>query len=406
MNVKNSLIFKPNELIEVVSRPISVVGLKAYNSILKRLQANNTDRMIISPTEILTEIGATDSYDELYNYLDELQKTQVKSIDKRGKLWGSFVLISEFKKVDDGIFVAVPPSIYNVLCGKDKKQEEMYYTAIKLLEEKSYKCSYSIIFYEIFKKYEKVELPIYTVEELKDLTKTTGKYKVYYEFKRWVLNPALKEINSFDNKYIYSFTEEYLGRKVEKIRFNRMDKTLEIKTEQAKTLPKLSEKLLLAIEKAKKNRFVQKKYSQRAVDNAVKQFGEDLVAKGLIKLYDFEKAISSFAKILNATIDDIKRSETVKNQGINTQEHSEKAVKNEITGSEKLQNQENSFDKLLQMVSTQSTEQIKEFPTEKKVKFYTELAGTKNIEDLKKFCDKYNLIINLELFEVVEWKNL
>ena len=51
------------------------------------------------------------------------------------------------------------------------------------------------------------------------------------------------------------------------------------------------------------------------------------------------------------------------------------------------------------MVSIQSTAQIKEFSTEKKVQFYTELAGTKNIENLKKFCDKYSLIINLEQFE-------
>ena len=97
MKNTNDLIFKPNELIEVVSRPISILGLRAYNSILKRLQEENTDRIVISPSEILNEIGATNSYDELYQYLDELQKTQVKSIDKRGKTWGSFVLISEFK---------------------------------------------------------------------------------------------------------------------------------------------------------------------------------------------------------------------------------------------------------------------------------------------------------------------
>lgn len=400
---KELILYKPNEIIEVTNRPLSTMSWNAYTFILAKLQEAKSSKIIIPPAEILTAIGATNLHEELYKCLDELQKIQVKSIDKRGKSWGGFVLLSAFKKNDNGLYLEIP----QLIADRMFKNEDLYYTTIKLLEEKAFKCSYSLVFYEIFKKYEKVSIPEYPLEILRQLTKTENKYKVYADFKKRVIVPALKEINSFDNKYIYSFTEEYLGRKVEKIRFNRMDKTLEIKTEQAKTLPKLSEKLLLAIEKAKKNRFVQKKYSQRAVDNAVKQFGEDLVAKGLIKLYDFEKAISSFAKILNATIDDIKRSETVKNQGINTQEHSEKAVKNEITGSEKLQNQENSFDKLLQMVSTQSTEQIKEFPTEKKVKFYTELAGTKNIEDLKKFCDKYNLIINLELFEVdKKWLNL
>lgn len=398
-------LFKPNQLIEIEGGYITPVNRLAYNYIIHKLQKNKTHLIKLNIADFFKDLDLGKNYNELVSYLDSLQKIRVISKDSKGKLWGAFNLLSYFKKNDDGTFeVEIPSIIFNALCNNDKEKKQLYYTAIKLLEEKSFRCSYTMIFYEIFKKYEKdnINIPIYDLETLKKITGTELKYKDYKDFKRYVLKKSLDELNNFEFKYHYTYDEIKLGRKVDKIRFIRTDKTLEVKTEQAKTLPNLSEKLLLAIEKSKKNRFVQKKYSQRAVDNAVKQFGEDLVAKGLIKLYDFEKSISSFAKILNATIDDIKRSEAVKNQGINTQENSEKTVKNEITGSKKLQNQENSFDKLLQMVSTQSTEQIKEFPTEKKVKFYTELAGTKNIEDLKKFCDKYNLIINLELFEVVE----
>lgn len=396
MGKSTDLIFKPNELIEVISRPVSLLGLKAYNSILKRLQTNNTDRMIITPLEILEEIGSTNSYDELYTYLDELQKTQVKSIDKRGKLWGSFVLISEFKKLDDGIFVAVPPSIYNVLCGKDKKQEEMYYTTIKLLEEKSYKCSYSIIFYEIFKKYEKVELPIYTVEELRNLTKTEDKYKIYADFKKRVIVPAIKEINSFDNRYIYSFSEEYLGRKVDKIRFLREEKPQQEDTAKQKLLPGLSDKLIKAIEKARKNRYIQEKYSQRAVDKAIEQFGEELVIKGLIELYKFQNPISSFSKILNAKIDDLKKLEVVKKAGTKHQDDVENIVINEITGSEKLQNKEKSLDELIEMASSKLM--TKNLPADKKINLCKELLKVENEEELKKFCDKHDILLSLELF--------
>lgn len=398
MGKSTDLIFKPNELIEVISRPVSLLGLKAYNSILKRLQTNNTDRMIIAPLEILEEIGSTNSYDELYTYLDELQKTQVKSIDKRGKLWGSFVLISEFKKLDDGIFVQVPATIHNVLCGKDKKQEEMYYTTIKLLEEKSYKCSYSIIFYEIFKKYEKVELPIYTVEELRNLTKTEDKYKVYADFKKRVIVPALKEINSFDTKYTYNYEEEYLGRKVYKIKFTKIEKSKEAEenTKQGKLLPALSEKLLKAIEKAKKNRYIQEKYSQRAVDKALEQFGEELLIKGLNELYKYQKPINSFSKILNAKIDDIKRAEEVKKQGTNIRNVTEEPVKNEITGSDKLQNKEKSLNELIEMASSKLM--TKNLSADKKINLCKELLKVKNEEELKSFCDKHDILLNLELF--------
>lgn len=394
--VKGLIVYKPNELIEIVNRPISAIGLKVYNAILQKLQDLGTDRMTIPLNEII--IDNSKNYEDIYSYLDELQKVQVKSIDKRGKSWGSFVLLSEYKKTDKGIFVAVPPSIHNALCGKDKKQEDLYYTAIKLLEEKSFKCSYSLIFYEIFKRYEKVSIPVYTIEDLRQMTKTENKYKVYYEFKRRVLNPALKEINSFNPKYTYDYEEVYIGRKVDKIRFTKTEKTKEAdeNTKQGKLLPALSEKLLKAIEKAKKNRYVQEKYSQRAVDKALKQFGEELLIKGLNELYKYNKSISSFSKILNAKIDDIKRAEEVKKQGTSIHNVTEEAVKTEIIRSENLENKKKSLDELIKMTSAKLM--TKDLSADKKINLCKEILKVKSEEELKEFCDKHDILLNLELF--------
>ena len=394
--VKDLIVYKPNELIEIVNRPISAIGLKVYNAILQKLQDLGTDRMTIPLNEII--IDNSKNYEDIYSYLDELQKVQVKSIDKRGKSWGSFVLLSEYKKTDKGIFVAIPPSIHNALCGKNKKQEDLYYTAIKLLEEKSFKCSYSLIFYEIFKRYEKVSIPVYTIEDLRQMTKTENKYKVYYEFKRRVLNPALKEINSFNPKYTYDYEEVYIGRKVDKIRFTKTEKTKEAdeNTKQGKLLPALSEKLLKAIEKAKKNRYVQEKYSQRAVDKALKQFGEELLIKGLNELYKYNKSISSFSKILNAKIDDIKRAEEVKKQGTNIHNVTEEAVKTEIIRSENLENKKKSLDELIKMTSAKLM--TKDLSADKKINLCKEILKVKSEEELKEFCDKHDILLNLELF--------
>ena len=392
--IKGVVLRKPNEIIEVLNRPLSSMGYKAYNFILSKFQEKKSNQIIISTSEILRAIGATDSYEELYQYLDELQKTQVKSIDKRGKLWGGFVLLSAFKKIDKGIYLEIPSLIANRLF----KDENLYYTTIKLLEEKSFKSSYSLIFYEIFKRYENVSIPEYTIEDLRNMTKTETKYKIYYEFKRNVLNPALKEINSFNQKYIYEFQEEYLGRKVYKIKFKKIEKTKETEesTKQGKLLPALPEKLLKAIEKAKKNRFIQEKYSQRAVDKALEQFGEELLIKGLNELYKYNKSISSFSKILNAKIDDIKRAEEVKKQGTNIHNVTEELVKNEITGSEKLQDKEKSLNELIEMASAKLM--TKNLSADKKINLCKELLKVKTEEELKEFCDKHDILLNLELF--------
>lgn len=392
--IKGVVLRKPNEIIEVLNRPLSSMGYKAYNFILSKFQEKKSNQIIISTSEILRAIGATDSYEELYQYLDELQKTQVKSIDKRGKLWGGFVLLSAFKKIDKGIYLEIPSLIANRLF----KDENLYYTTIKLLEEKSFKSSYSLIFYEIFKRYENVSIPEYTLEDLRNMTKTETKYKIYYEFKRNVLNPALKEINSFNQKYIYEFQEEYLGRKVYKIKFKKIEKTKETEenTKQGKLLPALPEKLLKAIEKAKKNRFIQEKYSQRAVDKALEQFGEELLIKGLNELYKYNKSISSFSRILNAKIDDIKRAEEVKKQGTNIHNVTEELVKNEITGSEKLQDKEKSLNELIEMASAKLM--TKNLSADKKINLCKELLKVKTEEELKEFCDKHDILLNLELF--------
>lgn len=391
-SIKELVLHKPNQLIEVIGSPISNLSLVTYNYILHKLQKEKTNFIRLSLAELSTDIERNShAYEDVYEVLKNLLEVKIVSIDKRGKSWGGFSLISAFRKENDCVYIEVPSLIINELL----KQEEMYYTTIKLLEEKTFKCVYSIVFYEIFKKYENVELPIYTVEELRSLTETVEKYKPYYDFKKRVIAPALKEINSFDIKYTYNYEEEYLGRKVDKIKFIRTKKTEE-NTKQEKLLPALSEKLLKAIEKAKKNRYIQEKYSQRAVDKALEQFGEELLIKGLNELYKYQKSINSFSKILNAKIDDIKRAEEVKKQGTNIRNVTEEPVKNEITGSDKLQSKEKSLNELIEMASSKLM--TKNLSADKKINLCKELLKVKSENELKEFCDKHDILLNLELF--------
>lgn len=395
-------LFKPNELIEleieIEGGYVTPVNRLAYNYIIHLLQKNKTQLITFKIADFFNDLNLGKNYDELIFYLDSLQKIRVVSKDKKGKLWGAFNLISYFKSNNNGTFdVEVPSIIFKALCNDDKEKKELYYTAIKLLEQKSFKCSYTGIFYEIFKKYDgkNVNLPTYDLETLKKITGTLDKYKDYKDFNRYVLKKSLDELNNFSTKYVYSHTEERLGRKVDKIKFIKTEKTEE-NTNQPKLLPNFSEKLLKAIEKAKKNRFIQEKYSQRAVDKALKQFGEELLIKGLNELYKYNKSISSFSKILNAKIDDIKRAEEVKKQGTNIHNVTEELVKNEITGSEKLQDKEKSLNELIEMASAKLM--TKNLSADKKINLCKELLKVKTEEELKEFCDKHDILLNLELF--------
>ena len=387
-------IYKPNELIEIVNRPISEIGLKVYNFIIKKLQDLETDRIVIPLSELLIENNT--NYEYIYNYLDELQKIQVKSIDKRGKLWGSFVLLAEYKKVDEGIFVQVPATIHKALCMKGKKQEELYYTTIKLLEEKSFKCSYSLIFYEIIKKYdgENIEMPIYTLEEIRQMTGTVNKYKLYYDFKKRVLNPAMEEINKFSQKYSYDFKEIKVGKTINKIQFIKEKKSAEniIDITPIKEVKEYSDKFLAAIEKVKKNQYVAKKYSQRAVRKAVQQFGEERVIKAFKEMYKYNRTITSFSKFLNASISEIKENEKLKKE-IKEKNITTAEIKQEINKPIDI----STFEGMRNFISSELMNS-NNIETSKKIIILGELSNLKEVEELKEIVAKYNLEINLKLF--------
>lgn len=306
MNKKDNLmIFKPNELIEIVGCPISSLGVLTYNFLLHKFQTLKTDNLLISADEIFKNIDILNNHDELYGYLDILQKLRVESRDKRGRIWGAFNLLAVFQKKDDGIFVQIPIPIYKALCESgDKENQNLYYTAIRLLEQRAFKCSYSLIFYEIFKKYEKINIPIFILSELKELTGTENKYKEYKDFKRYVLIKSLEELNQFDSKYKYSFEEKRLGRKVNEIKFIRTEKNIIDITPE----PQISEKLLKVIIKARKNRFIDSSYSQKAMDKIISMYDEKDIIKALGELYKYNSEIINFQKMLVSKIDDIKSS--------------------------------------------------------------------------------------------------
>lgn len=311
MKVKNFgelIVHKPNQLIEIEGGYLTTSNLLAYNYILHKLQKQGVNNTIISGADFFRDLEFSKHYEELIEYLDSLRKISVVSRDSKGKLWGSFNLLSAFKRLENGTFyVEIPNLIFNSLCTKDN----LYYTTIKLLEQKAFKCTYSIVFYEIFKKYEKINIPIFTLDELKRFTDTQDKYKEYKYFKRDVIEKALREINLFDNEFEYIYEEEKLGRKVDKIKFKRIDKFGVVKTKKTTIF---SKKLETTIEKARKNQYINSVYSKKTIENLLNRYDEIDIIKALNESYKYNSEIFNFSRFLTAKITDIINSKPVLTQ--------------------------------------------------------------------------------------------
>lgn len=330
--IKTLVVHKPNQLIEIEGGYMTTLKYSVYNFLLHKFQNENTNHMNISFSEIFTSLEISKNYDDIIEYLDSLQKIRVISRDTKGRLWGAFNLLSAFKKNEDGsFFVEIPHLIYKSLCDNENS---LYYTTIRLLEQKSFNCIYTGLFYEIFKKYEKINLPSYLIEDLRKITGTKDKYLEYKDFKRYVILKSLEEINRFDSKYQYSFEEKKLSRKVNEIQFIRFDKIIEPQQEPDDEVF-MSNKLINTIKRAKKSIFINKVFSQKAINKLLKKYDEDLIILALKECAKYNQEIKSFGALMTAKIEDILNSS---NDALD-----KKLEKNKPIPQEQPQEQQNTF---------------------------------------------------------------
>ena len=90
--------------------------------------------------------------------------------------------------------------------------QEMF-TKYNLENILKFKSAYSIRIYEIAKSWETKGEFSYPTDEFKDMIGAANKYSAYYDFKRYVLNRALKEIDKLSDIEL-SYKEKRRGRKV------------------------------------------------------------------------------------------------------------------------------------------------------------------------------------------------
>ncbi|MGL4426067.1 MAG: hypothetical protein ACRCZ1_05440, partial [Cetobacterium sp.] len=274
---------------------------------------------------------------------------------------------------ENGVFVAVPPTISKALKTQDDKKESLYYTTIKLLEKRVFRCVYSLIFYDLFKKYEKVNIPILSLDEIREFTGTINKYPEYKAFKVHVLKKAIEELNAFEKKYEYNFEEKRVGRKVNEIKFIKTEKNI---IDISETL--ISENIEIAISKARKNRFIDEVYSAKAMEKLVQKYDEKDIIKGLKELSKYNSEIVNFSKILNSKIKDIVDSKKVKPK--------KEVVKIVEPKVEVLEKSELDLEKeRLSLVIFKT-----DLSTGERIMLFGELSAIQSLESLKKLENKIN----------------
>lgn len=195
-------LYKPNELVSVISSmELNRTARHLFNYFLQYAQR-----------KIKFENYQDDTFRVNINELNELADITQKNHKLLDKALDNLMKAVTLTNDNKHIIKLVPVTFVNVDISTGEyvftlqrlviqllKQTD-YFTKLNLLEFNPLKSKHSIILFEHLKRYEKLkQIPVLAVEELREITDTTKKYKNFNDLQQYVLNVAVNEINEFTN---------------------------------------------------------------------------------------------------------------------------------------------------------------------------------------------------------------
>lgn len=257
---------------------------------------NTGEEEILLSFSELKELSKGDS--NLPRFLNALKSTYTKLLTipyffKNEQGFGAFVLFNKY-------FVNEQEKTVKIKVSSDFKYllNDFFgnYTKFDLLEFVSLKSIYSKNLFKVLKQWESKKEKKFEIEEFRPLMGVPIKYSTA-NFNDRVLKPIMQELP----KYFSNLKLEKIktGKKVTDLKFTWKIKKEVIEAEVVEV--KISEKLNKAIEKAKKNRFIEKLFTDENIEKLISKFEESVLIKGLNACYkDIQKDVKSLNYLIKA----------------------------------------------------------------------------------------------------------
>ncbi|CEP42317.1 replication initiation protein [Paraclostridium sordellii] len=217
---KNEILMKNNVLIKA-RYDINTYENKLFILLLYKLQRINetTCKCNLNVDEIRNILKARSvrNKKEISKLLSDLRKRSIYFKNKNNDNWGEFGFINGFVFIEkeNSFEIEASEKVYSLL----REYLENGYTPINMKIWLGLKSSYAQRFYDLLRLWSNTKTVIeYTIDELRELLMLEDKYIEYRDFKRRVINPAIKELNETEIFKI-EVKENKIGRKVNSISF-------------------------------------------------------------------------------------------------------------------------------------------------------------------------------------------
>lgn len=227
---KNKFLKKPdtnqatqsNELIEATYK-MSVPAKRVMLMLLGEIHPGQQDisgkiRIVASDYAKKTGVDPSQSYKDIKNGCQELMGTIIETRDPKRRTTEMCVVVDWMKYHDDEGWLEatftrwVSPYIQSLTT--------MGYTKIKIDEALKFKRFYTIRLYELLMQFNKTgerHIKISSLRKIFQIEKK--KYSRFADFKRWVLDPSIKEIEC-KTHWLINWSPVKLGRKTTSLSFS------------------------------------------------------------------------------------------------------------------------------------------------------------------------------------------
>jgi len=198
--MKDNLIVKRNDLLKVgysLSMNEQRILLACISQIDSRVKLEEHQQFEITVQEIIDIFGSSESrhfYAEMTKAVDRLFDRRI--VFREGNRVIKLRWVWKIEYIDDEATIRLnfSPDVIPYLSEITKN-----FTQYKLEYVKDFKCIYSLRLYELFAQYQVIGRTEIEVDELRRILDLRGKYSVFGEFKRSVIDKAITEINALSN---------------------------------------------------------------------------------------------------------------------------------------------------------------------------------------------------------------
>jgi len=353
--------------------------INLFFSLLFKAKEKGTSKIKINFTELRKlsngDINSPRFIKSLENLNYKLLSLNLKQVFPNGdiamfNLFSDFFISLERKTLE----IQVHDRFYYML------NDFLTYTQFELEQLVRLRSSYSKNIYRLLKQFQSTKFFTVYLEEFRRVLCIPESYKISHIDQK-VLKPAMKELAPlFPNLKLEKIKE---GRKIKSLKFTWGEIcSIEEKNNQSIIEIKISEKLNKALEKAKKNRFIQPLLSISNIEKLVNKYTEKQLIKGLnfsYKEITYEiKSITYLEKTIDTGIENSKKKivvEKIKKEDIkNDSKEINVASKNSISP-----------------VDTIKGDVARWCMKNKKYSLFGELEAVTTISEMGKFLEKHNV---------------